>query len=1106
METQDWDLDLETKVSITTKLNGSAKVYAYQYDDSFQESLISWDPIDKASFSFNGDELKSPTPVRWGLVESNKIKLFVYTPTGNIPGATLPATQKVTGTPTISYTLPPDRKDHVDLITSVKEVPAKGQDGYNKTVPLTFTHAFTALKFKMGFPCTVKSITISGVYNKGDYKIGTGWTNLQKVLHSGNSGDYTISFDGGKTVAADADLIDDVFMMIPQDLVATITGTDGNQTTVVPTVSVTFNSGDGDITIKASLVGQKWEEGKLITYTLYKKTLDEYIYFDLDAGDITINASSYTGYIRYNGGQDVHKVTGTHKSTNKYYVYQSSNSNKSTTGWTGAVGSTLKLPVYDQAYVSKGNGTEKVFWSDYITNNRSVASVILAWDNKEGNSGAAHNVGRDSTNHKIYVSGAVGICDLYIDNIYSRYNHASTGRSHGSISFVPGTGVSNSKLIINSIGDNRLSSIHYNNAAKTNYLVLQGAGSLTVADADFNIENDSNTGKTNTDNPDTCFYSNHWNAAIGNNDSAQEVEGIEINSGVIFAGTTKAENCSAIGGGGNGKGVIVINGGVITAVATTTGTAIGGGIGFNSAGGEGTVTINGGNIYAYNHANKWGIPSSAIGGAGSSKESGKNGTVIINGGNVYAQSALGTAIGAGSSATKEGGNATVHINDGIVVAKSGVISAGIGGGNSCTNNTSNYSGGNATIVIGEFGKPIVRTGSIGGGQGSKGGAIGSAKITIYNGDIQAQFVMASSPNNEFVMRGGSIRNSYHSDGEYKHTQLNGGAVYMQKGTFRMTGGSIKNCSGENGGAVYVEGDENTTFTMIGGSIEKSNSRYKGGAVYLKGGKVILRGGKIVNNLASEGNGGGIYVEGGNFVMEDTTGVDAPQITGNAAFSNSKSGCGSGGGIYVTSNEGNVSVELFHGEISNNTSDRTGGGVGVDVSGGINAQATVVVGQSGASTQFPDIKGNRASLLGGGLYVNGLNANIIINDGRIMGNHTSGYVSNPNVANEGGMVTLNGGEVTHVIVTYMPNAPSSANVTVTDQSGQSVEYLNQKIVTSTNSKMLIPGTFTRPRWVIGSWHTRPDGDDSRGIRYTPGQILNLSENVTLYAQWVEESGS
>jgi hypothetical protein len=181
-------------------------------------------------------------------------------------------------------------------------------------------------------------------------------------------------------------------------------------------------------------------------------------------------------------------------------------------------------------------------------------------------------------------------------------------------------------------------------------------------------------------------------------------------------------------------------------------------------------------------------------------------------------------------------------------------------------------------------------------------------------------------------------------------------------------------------------------------------------------------------------------------------------------------------------------------------------VGVDVSGGINAQATVVVGQSGASTQFPDIKGNRASLLGGGLYVNGLNANIIINDGRIMDNHTSGYVSNPNVANEGGMVTLNGGEVTHVIVTYMPNAPSSAHVTVQDQNGQTVEYLQQKIVTSTNSKMLIPGTFTRPKWVIGSWHTRPDGDDSRGTRYTPGQILNLSESVTLYAQWNEESGS
>ena len=79
-------------------------------------------------------------------------------------------------------------------------------------------------------------------------------------------------------------------------------------------------------------------------------------------------------------------------------------------------------------------------------------------------------------------------------------------------------------------------------------------------------------------------------------------------------GTTKAENATAIGAGGNGYGQVTISGGRVTAVSTTAGTAIGGGMGHNANGGPGNVTITGGNIYAYNFANRWGIASAAIGG------------------------------------------------------------------------------------------------------------------------------------------------------------------------------------------------------------------------------------------------------------------------------------------------------------------------------------------------------------------------------------------------------------------------------------------------------------------------------------------------------------
>lgn len=1115
--TEDWDIEAATKGSISTKLEGQAMVIGLTSESGDISAEKPWSGLADAAFTFNGDELSSDPPVRWGTIPpgDENIKLYLYTPVPTtdkpIEGAVFSGADTA-GEPYFDYTLPTDITKHVDIITAYKEV---AKASFGQSVPLTFNHAFTALKFKMGFAATVKSITISGVYNQARYTIGAGWTgfgyadiNTDGTVTSGTKDDssYSILFGengAGKTFKVDEEMMgEEVMMMIPQTLPF------GEQDS--PVLSVVYVGTDGtDKTIKASLKGLTWTEGRLITYTIHEKSTLDYIYFDLNAGNVTVNASTYTGYVFQQGNTDPVTVSGTHKSTNKYYVYQSTEGNKGTTGWKGAPGSEgskITLPDYSPAYVEQGS--QKILWTDFITNNKWVSKVIKAWDNKEGNAGAAKNVGRTYTTNRIHVSGAVGNCDLYIDNIYSRYTEHSTVRSTGSIGFVPSNSGKN-KLHINMIGDNRLSCIHYDNPTSGNELIIQGEGSLTVAVADYNCNQTNKDYNGETVDSDTTFFSNHWNSAIGNNDGNQETYGIIINSGVLFAGTSKAENCTAIGGGGNGIGTVTINGGVVTAVATTTGTAIGGGIGFTSYGGVGVVNINGGNVYAYNHANRWGIPSSAIGGAGSNKSSGAQGTVTINGGNVYAESALGTAIGGGSSATQPGGSATVNIYGGYVVAKSLANSPGIGGGSSRTNAEASGSGGEATITIG--GKnlnPIVRTGSIGGGScGNDGtGQIGAAKVTIKDGDIQAQFVMASSPGNNFTMSGGTIRNSYHTDIEYRHIQENGGAVYMEQGSFNMTGGEIKNCTGVNGGAVYIKGDANTTFTMEGGAILHSTADQNGGALYLEGGTVTLKGGSIEENLAAKGNGGGICIKRGSFYMPEG---GKAVIQNNAAYSRNTDGNGSGGGVYVTSSTEAVTVNIISGEIQNNTSDRYGGGLSVDMSGSQNVTANVTVGKEGGSTMNnPLITGNRASLEGGGLYVNGALANIVINDGMIQGNMTAGYVANADVANEGGMVTLKGGDVPHVVVTYMPNG-GTINL-----GGQAVSSVTQNIVTATNSTMVVPGTFTRPGWKITSWHTRPDGDDSKGTRHTPkdlnnpmtGITLNLSESVTLYAQWTETTGS
>ena len=1088
-----------------TLLEGSAGVIGYAYD-TWDNSVQPRTDLFNKKFNFDGDELTAESNnVRWNELNNDKAKtkarFYVYAPY-KPSGGTLSAQTQV-GAPTLTYTVNDTPSKQHDLIVASWE----GSSGYGQSIPLTFEHALTGVKFKVGFACTVTKLEVKGIAKSGTYTFGDGWAVKNEDLK-----DYSFTFGSddaaGQTFEANAALTDgeNTLMMIPQ---AFPENADAK-------VVLTYIEGGETKTITSSLAGKVWQEGKMITYTIHKTTAPTTIYFDLAAGDITINNTTYTG-TRYkangNGGFEVETVTGAHSDDYIYYVYQSTEAfteggydiadNRGTVGY---INGTFTRPPYPGV---KGPNGES--WADYITNNQSVEDVIEMWDDgkyvKGSDAGSENYIGiakvrdagRTHTNYRISVSGN-GKYNLTIDNIYSAYQEASTSRTKGGIAYTSsGTGT----LTINSIGDNRVGCVHKDNSASSQ-VIFEGTGSLSIADTDFLTSKAPANGTGDVGDFEAGYYSNHWNAAIGNNDSQNDCYGIVINSGIIFAGTTKAENCSAIGGGGNGTGGVTINGGTVTAVATTTGSAIGGGIGFHSQGGVGKVKITGGNVYAYNFANRWNIPSSAIGGGGTMESTVNAGTTVdISGGNIYAESDLGTAIGGGSSYTKQGGEATINISGGKVVAKSNTNSAGIGGGCSITQGkaSSTLNGGNATITI--SGNPIIRTGSIGGGTTGAGmGKIGSANITINGGDIQAQFVMTEAdPSNppSFTMSDGTIRNSYVDDAEYRHTKKLGGAVYLEDGTFTMSGGTIKNCSAIQGGAVYIArksttemGVDDFNFKMTGGEIHSCFSTGgeidgvdylgHGGAVCLNGGQVLMTGGRIWNNYSENGDGGAVYISNGNFFMKE----GSPKITGNSAQK------GNGGGVFVASEGSSVRVDLLEGEITNNAANNYGGGVCVDM-GDTQYAANVTVGVTGQgvteSDANPRISGNMSMMSGGGLYVRGTNANITIDSGMIDGNNVSAYVKNENVANEGGGVTLNAGLVTHVVVTFNGNQGTVSGDT---------EY-TQNIVTNTNSK-LIGNRFVRAGYRFAGWNTRADG---KGTNYDDEHVMNISENMTLYAKWVAQ---
>ena len=1108
---QEWSLyetsDAEqTRGAIITSLSGNAVgMFAHPYKYQTNDKVFQTSVMDNKEFRFaDNEKLESAGEyVLWSDVSSaDSLRVYGYAPYNDNISATT-----TDGKTTISYTVDSDITKHQDIIaTNIKEVPKD----YRQNIPLTFKHILTGVRFKVGFSCTINSLKIEGVYSSGEYTIGDAWQGQEQS----DKLTYTLPIpDGGLSYTEGNYVSDEILMMIPQQL---------------PDGAKVVMKYDGDKTLTAPIAGLMWNSGSLVTYTLHESNQQtRTFYFDLAAGDVEITPTYCSGSYFYlkNGVATPRAIkfeAGKNYELDNYHVYicQSTVANRAQyygyadmNDWKDET-KIYKIPVYEDVKV--GNKS----WSEFITNNTDVESVIEAWDTKanidaDANSSpapdtgvAVRQAGRTSTPYPITVKGdgknKLNL-EITLDNIYSRTQSRSNGREIGGLVFTPD--VDYSTLTVNLVGDNRVGCVHYfSGKYEHNELIFQGSGSLTAACVDFYkaTMNESSSSEYDGDNV-FGYASNHWCSAIGGNDSSQgHAKGIKIKSGTIYAGTTQTENCTAIGGGGNDSADITIEGGVVTAVATTTGTAIGGGIGFTSLGGTANVKITGGTVYAYNHANEWEIPSAAIGSAGSWLREGGNGTVTISGGYVYAQAALGTAIGGGSSKLRYGGSATVNISgNSYVIAKS--ISSkdkktgkiypagnGIGGGTggegtvSDTNDTPSY-GGSATVTI--SGNPTIRTGSIGGGKTNHpDGKIGSATIDISGGDISAQFVMAggAGKNSKFTMSGGTISNSDVHIAEYYHVQTYGGAVYMEDGEFKMRGGTIRNCLADLGGAVYIKKSEDALdipkFEMSGGAITRCQSTSHGGAIYLEGGVVEISNGNITQCLAKNGNGGGLYIAMGNLSMSGNARVSENSALNKNMESSHENG--NGGGIYVTSPSGSVSVTVESGSILNNSCDQNGGGVCVDMSTSTGT-ANIQIGKD--DTSGPQINDNKAVLHGGGLYAIGSKADITINGGSIMNNSVSNYVPNADVTNEGGTVKLINGEVSHKVVTFDVN---------TNDSSATVSPAIQKIVTATNSFLVAP-TPTRTMYEFVEWNSRPDGE---GTTYRTGDIMRLESDITLYAQW------
>ena len=185
------------------------------------------------------------------------------------------------------------------------------------------------------------------------------------------------------------------------------------------------------------------------------------------------------------------------------------------------------------------------------------------------------------------------------------------------------------------------------------------------------------------------------------------------------------------------------------------------------------------------------------------------------------------------------------------------------------------------------------------------------------------------------------------------TNGNGGGVYVDDGTFEMSG-TISGCTANSGGGIYNSADG--TLIMKGGKISNNNVEGFGGGIYNTG-VATISGGTIasckVTGYGSNYGGGGICS------TRRLTVISGIIKNCNAQYNR-------GGGVQVFSG----TFEMSGGEISDNVG-YYGGGVCVAYSG------TSIFTMTGGK-----IIGNEAWEQGGGVYVGD---KFTMSDGEISGN-------------------------------------------------------------------------------------------------------------------------
>ena len=366
------------------------------------------------------------------------------------------------------------------------------------------------------------------------------------------------------------------------------------------------------------------------------------------------------------------------------------------------------------------------------------------------------------------------------------------------------------------------------------------------------------------------------------------------------------------------------------------------------------------------------------------------GVKVNEGGKLYMYSGAisgNTVVGSDTTSAAGGGvwfNGTLNMYGGEIsgnAAEKGSAGSAVGGGVYVDDGTFNMYGGEISKNTAE---------SQGGGVytrrfttfSMKGGTIGGENASDANQAPEGGGVYAYS--SYFNMSGGTISNNKGTDG-------GGVYVYFLDCNNNMTGGEISRNTAENGGGVYVyDSDSRRTFKISDIKIS-NNKATKGGGIYVNS-EIEMYDNAIISGNEATQKGGGVYAYG-------TLKMYGGEISQNIAQS--------GGGVAI----GSVGLlTMTGGKISQNIAESSGGGVYTinvaNMSGGTITDNKVTNGDGGGVFVDSDysaclrmsgdakISGNTATGNGGGVNVSSVADGLRIAGGAsVLNNLCNGKANN-----------------------------------------------------------------------------------------------------------------